>query len=172
MVRAQQTRLAVAAERGSLRDLGVGDHAATDTRGGCGGALPGVYGAVSDAGGAGAGAGAGCAGDVERAGLLPAGAHAAQGGAVCERESGRQFAGEGGGAARSAGDWRVHGRGDSEHRARRAGGRGGWKCGAGTLPLRGLGSGKGRPHGAAAQGGGPGAQAAGSARGQAIQTRR
>ena len=109
----------------------------------------------------GAGAGAGCAGDVERAGLLPAGAHAAQGGAVCERESWRQSAGEGGGAARSAGHWRLHGRGDSEHCARRAGGRGGWKCRAGTLPLCGLGSGKGRPHGAAAQSGGLGAQAAG-----------
>ena len=85
-------RFAVAAESGSLRHLGFGDHAAADARGRGGGSLPEIHGAVSDADRAGAGSRTRCAGAVERAGLLPARAHAAQGGAVCGGASGRKFA--------------------------------------------------------------------------------
>ena len=79
----EPARSALAPQPGPLCHLGVGNHAAADARGRGGGALQGVHGAVSNVDFAGACAGAGCAGAVERAGLLPARPHAAQGGAVC-----------------------------------------------------------------------------------------
>ncbi len=91
VVPGEPARPALAAQPRSLRHLGFGDHAAADPRGRGGGALQGVPGAVSHAGFAGPGAGAGCAGPVERAGLLPARAHVAQGRPVCRRPSRRQL---------------------------------------------------------------------------------
>src|ERR1700733_10571825 len=103
VVRAQQTRLAVASQQESICDLGCGDHVAANAGGCGGGAVSGISETLSDAAVTGVGAGAGCAGDVERAGILPACSDAAQGGAVCERESARESAGDGGGVARAAG---------------------------------------------------------------------
>jgi hypothetical protein len=99
VVRALPARLTLAAQPGSLRHLGFGGHAATDPRSGGGGALSGLHGAVSHAGFAGAGAGTRGTGLVERAGLLPAGANAAQDGAVCSQPQPGQLAEYGGGIA-------------------------------------------------------------------------
>ena len=86
----EPARPALAAQPRSLCHLGFGDHAAADARGRGRGALQGIHGALSHAGFAGPGAGTGCAGAVERAGLLPARAHAAQGRAVCGQPPRRQ----------------------------------------------------------------------------------
>ena len=106
----------MAAEFGPLCNLGFRDHAAADARGRGGGSLPEIHEAISDADRAGAGARTKRAGAVERPGLLPAGAHAAQGGAVCGVAPGREFAACGPrSCAELPGIGCVYGRGGGEH---------------------------------------------------------
>src|ERR1017187_3127252 len=69
----EPARPSLAAQPGSLRDLGVGNHAAADAGGRGGGALQGVHESVSDVDFAGTCAETGCVGTLERPGLLPAG---------------------------------------------------------------------------------------------------
>ena len=73
----------MAGEPGSLSGVGVGDHAAADAGGGGDFALSRILAAVSYDGEAGAGAGGFGSCGLERAGVLPASAHAACGGESC-----------------------------------------------------------------------------------------
>jgi A/G-specific adenine glycosylase len=79
--------------------VGIGDHAAADAGGGGDCALSRIFAAVSDGGEAGSGAGGFGAGGVERARILPTGAHAACGGEGGGEGAGREVSGEGGGVA-------------------------------------------------------------------------